>query len=112
MKKKIRICSEEWDLKTDKKMAGGLASMHPENINSHIIIGYNNPSKYYRAGVLIHEILESILMLDNKRWEMVTGDNVTQYQFMFDHDYLDTLPSKILDALLSSEAMKLNKEEL
>jgi hypothetical protein len=112
MNKTIRICSDEWDLRVDKNLEGGLVNMNPDNENSYMTIGFANPSKYYRASVLIHEVLESILMYDGKRWENIIGDNRTVYLFSFDHDYLDQLGPKVLDALLSSGALKLDKREL
>ena len=113
MNKTVRICSEEWDLRSNKNLAGGEASMHPENDNSHLVVGLNNPSKHYRASVLMHEIIESILMLDNKRWDMAIGtEGQTDYLFIFDHDYLDTLPTKILDALISSGVFSIKKDSI
>jgi hypothetical protein len=110
MNKTIRICGEVWDLNTDKNIDGGNVNMNPGRENSAVTIGTTNPSKYYRASILIHEILEGILMYDNKRWQQIIEDNRMVYLFAFDHEYLSGLGPKILDALVSSGVFKLDKE--
>jgi hypothetical protein len=58
--------------------------------------------------ILIHEALEAILCEDCKRYYQTSHEACNErYLFMFDHDYLDGLCPKLLDALLTSDLFKL-----
>lgn len=112
MKKTIRICSREWDLKFDPKHTG--ASFHtygkPSSGKGVIILGTKWKEKGFKWSILIHEILEAILTTDGKRFERARYQDDMDYRFIFNHDYLEELPFKILDALESCGVINLKKK--
>ena len=110
MRKTIRICSKEWDLQTDPKGTGGIFETYKNTGKGCITIGSKWKEKQFRYSILIHEVLEAILTTDGKRFgrRLYRGDDA--YMFVFDHDYLEILPDKILDALVSCGVIKLKKK--
>lgn len=102
----IKICSREWDLVEDKKTDGARFHTHNDTGKGSIQLGSDFSNKTYRFGVLLHEVIEGILTTDLKRYEYrLTTDN---YLFIFDHNYLMSFTDKIIDALISCNAIKIN----
>lgn len=99
-KKTIRICSREWDFVRmhGKKMDGllnGSFSYDPTGGIIEIDTGRRCNREILRT--TIHEILESILTVDSCRW----AESPDRIMFCFDHNYLNGLDARILDALIS-----------
>jgi len=108
MKKTIRICSREWDLKLDPKMTGGEFNTYYPDGKGTITIGTKWKKPEFRHQVLLHEILEAVLVVDVKRYKVEKNNEETSYLFVFDHEYLEDLAIKLLDALLSCGLIKRN----
>ncbi len=107
---KIRICSEEWDLLADPTDGGGECHWYPKNSpSSYVTIGTECPDPNRWLSVLVHEILESILMVDEKRF---LDEDHANHRFLFDHEYLRAMPRAFIDALLSSGFFTINKAKI
>ena len=109
MKKTIRICSKEWDLKTNPKGTGAEFNTYYPNGRGSITIGTKWKSKQFQLSLLLHEILEAILTVDQKRFNHRVDTERENYVFVFDHNYMENLPTKILDALISCGVIKIGK---
>lgn len=100
----MKICSREYALKFRKDMAGGCFYSNGPNSEGDGVIEIG---EYRDLGfvceVVLHEALEAILWEDGRRLcpPCADGDH-SRYVFLFDHDYLDGLPAKLIDALLTS----------
>lgn len=93
---KIRISSQEWELKINKRQAGGNFDSLPKKGKCGVII-VGSKSNSFSPGTLVHEVIEATLAMDKKRYTKDDGD----YLFSFDHDYLDDFCKKIADSLKS-----------
>jgi len=105
----MKICSREYRLKFKKSERGASFYCNGADAqgNGLVEIGDYGDVEFV-GGIIIHEALEAILFEDGKRLcpPVNEGDH-TRYVFLFDHDYLDGLQNKILDALLTSGFFKL-----
>ena len=101
----IKICSREFDLKFHgKDRRGGFFDSHQGEDGCgrgliSIAAAYGIEDK---MDVLIHEILEAIMATDGKRFYPRWSADDDNPLFVFDHNYLCGLSTKILDALLTS----------
>jgi hypothetical protein len=83
----------------DPKDEGGSCYWHPgKGLASYICVGVKETPPSQWPETIIHEILESIFIVDNKQLR----DGYRKSVFHFNHDYLDNLSAKILDAMYSS----------
>lgn len=105
----MKICSREYSLRFRKGVDGAcFYSNGPKTGGDGVIEIGDYKDVTFVGGVLIHEILEAILYEDCKRYKPpVCGDDHSRYLFCFDHDYLDGLQNKLLEALLTSGFFKL-----
>jgi hypothetical protein len=114
-KRTIKICSNEYDLIFSKILTGGrfstLGTETKDTGRGQLVVGTKFPDIRYRASVLIHEILEAILAVDCKR-SSHQQNGEERHIFVFDHDYMDTLGEKVLDAMLTSECFIIDKNKL
>ena len=105
----MKICSREYALRFRKGVDGACFYSNGRNTDGNGVIeigDYKDLS--FVGGVLTHETLEAILYEDCKRYKPpVAGDDHSRYLFCFDHDYLDGLQNKLLEALLTSGFFKL-----
>lgn len=97
-KKTIRICSREWNLeaKTEKVGTGSFCIDHGKG-SSYIRVATKDRANMDILQTLIHEIIESILTSDGRRW----AESHSNAVFCFTHDYLSEFDAKILDAMIS-----------
>ena len=91
----------EWDLKENPRRTGATFETLGKKGRGYMEIGTKWKTEQHRLDVLFHEILEAILVVDNKRFENERNADETDKMFIFDHDYLEALPYKIIDALVS-----------
>lgn len=105
----MKICSREYALRFRKGVEGAcFYSNGPKTDGDGVIEIGDYKDVTFVGGVLIHEILEAILYEDCKRFKPpVVGDDHSRYLFCFDHDYLDGLQNKLLDAMLTSGFFRL-----
>jgi len=106
--KTIKICGREYNLKSESKHSGGAFNTYGNTGRGSIVVGSKFVDNIYRFKVLLHEVIETILTQDKQRWERNAYDGDDNFLFVFNHDYLETLPDKIIDALLSCNAIKIN----
>ena len=96
----------------DKKTNGGSFATYDNKGNGSITIGTKWRDNEYRFRLLLHEVMESILTADSKRYSnsMYSIDK-ENHLFSFSHEYLDTenFIAKIVDALKSVNAITINK---
>ena len=113
-KRTIKICSRDWDFILDSKRSGGEFNTYNENDNGkgYIVLGTKFKDDNFKFRLLLHEIMEAILVVDTKRFtNRMSSIEKENHLFVFDHEYMDTenLCAKITDALLSCNAIKINK---
>jgi hypothetical protein len=100
----MKICGRDYKLTFRKSQKGAAFWCNGRKSESRgeICIG-NYKDLRGTAEILCHEIFESIMVEDGKRL-CPTGyeESNARYIFHFDHDYLDGLSPKIVDALISS----------
>jgi len=106
--KTIKICGREYNLKSESKHSGGAFETYGDTGKGSIVVGSKFVDNTYRFEVLLHEVIETILTQDKQRWERNAYDSDDVFLFSFDHNYFTTLPDKIIDALLSCNAIKIN----
>ena len=107
----MRIAGRDFQIRysEDDGYAGSL-SEHGETGRGIIYLGKNIKDLRHVSGILLHEALEGVLFLCNKRFQdsMTVDDaDMTRYIFLFDHDFLIILSDLLQDALLSSGFYKL-----
>lgn len=112
IQKKVRICSREWILESDPRRKNGGAEFNTYGKDGlgHIKIGTFRQNKRYILEVIMHEVIESILSYDEKRWKE-SKDN-GKILFSFDHNYLEGFCPKLIDALVSCGVIDPNKKIL
>jgi hypothetical protein len=105
----LKICSREYRLRFKKSVGGAHFYCNgPNSYGNGLIEVGDYPDLPFIGGIIIHEALEAILYEDGKRLcPPVNDGDHSRYVFLFDHDYLDGLQNKILDALLTSGFFKL-----
>lgn len=105
----MKICSRKYKLTFDRKQSGGAFWINGRKSEGkgEICIGHYRNLRNC-AEILCHEMVEAILVEDDKRF-CSTGrqDNSARRRFQFDHDYLDNIGPKLVDALLTSGMFKL-----
>ena len=106
----IRICGRSFALISDRQQPDGGGSFHLcERGGRGAMRIHTGPMK--DPGeiwcTLIHETIEAITTEDKKRYEPRSEDD--KRLFVFDHDYLDTMCYKLVDALASCGAIKIPK---
>jgi hypothetical protein len=105
----MKICGRDYKLtfRKGQKGASFFCNGRKSEGRGEISIGLYKDLRG-RAEILCHEIIEAILVEDGKRL-CQTGfeESNKSYRFHFDHDYLDGLSPKILDALLTSGMFQL-----
>ena len=107
--KTIRICSREWTLRADKKMAGGANfKTFAKNGAGRMVLGTKGQCRRAVIELLTHEVLEGILTHDNRRWKESRENE--KILFCFNHDYLDGLAEKVVDAFVSCGLIDPNKK--
>ena len=106
-KRTIRICSSEWkfEAKTEKVGTGSFCLDHGSG-PSRIRIGTKGRTKRDILETVLHEVMESILVVDGKRW----AESHTNAIFCFNHWYLQEFDAKVLDALISIGMVDPNKK--
>lgn len=109
-RKTIRICSRTFDLYFDPRRYGGEFTTSRNGGRGALIIGTNQKNLDEVLIVLLHEIIESILAIDGKRY-VAPNQDLGRSIFTFNHDYLTEFLYKFLDALKSSKCFKFNDVE-
>ena len=107
--KTVNICGRKYKLKFSEP-TGGCFYCNGKNGGGggEIYVGkYTDISRF--TEILLHEIIEAILVEDNKRY-MKTGtmESNENRLFIFDHEYLDSFIPKIIDGMISSGFFKIN----
>lgn len=106
--KTVNICGRKYKLKFSESTGGQFyCSGKNGGGDGEIYVGrYKDISRF--AEVLLHEIIEAILVEDNKRYAK-TGiqDGNENRLFIFDHEYFDVFVYKILDGMISSGFFKI-----
>ena len=102
----IRICARDFKLIGDKGLVGGgRACLYPDNGRGQIHVGIGQITDPYEIfETLLHEIMESIMLQDEVEYDP-WRDTTDRRLFCFDHHYFNSLPSKIMDALISCGAI-------
>ena len=96
----VRIHSRTWDLVGITNKYGGCLTTVRETLPGRIMIGLQaegDPIRIVRA--LIHEILEGILLMNDKRFPNPSNEH--NFMFMFDHDFLEDFCQLIVDSYIS-----------
>jgi hypothetical protein len=97
-KRTIRICSQEWKLQKDcRKHGGGSFVTDGGRGTGVMVIGTKGQDNQYILKVMIHEILESILTVQGRRW----AESSTSAVFVFSHNQMEDICWSILDAMTS-----------
>ncbi len=100
IKDTVRIGSRILELMGTKKLpagsgAGDLWGKHGKGILRISVVNFTDPMELFDT--TFHEILEVILLYDKVRY----CDRNGKPMFVFDHDYFNTISSKLIDALVS-----------
>ena len=102
-KRTIRICGREWKFILDPKTPGGLYKTYGNTGQGELHLGTKWDEGDWPMALLLHEIMEAICTVDNKRWRDPEGGDVNEDRviFVFDHAYSMDLAHKIVDSLKS-----------
>ena len=93
--KTLIIGGVKWSIVFDKKTSGGRFTWHNHQIK--IQADYSDERKF---GVLIHEIVETILMNNTMRYhKSVTAVYNSDYLFVFDHDRFEIFANELAGIL-------------
>ena len=96
-KRTIRICSQEWTFeRKDEKPCNG-SFTYDLGGKSNVRVGTKGRTNRDILRTIVHEIVEAVLVVNNKRW----AESSSHAVFIFTHNDLQGLDSQILDAMIS-----------
>jgi len=104
---RVKICSRDIKIIANPLYNGAEFHTLGTDGQGFISIGTSMKNPEYILHLLLHEILECILCSDGVRYEAGNCDD--KYLFCFSHDYLSTVPYKLLDAMVSCGLFKIPK---
>ena len=110
--KKIVISGEDYFLIFNPNTCESAFTTRGDTHPAAIVIGSKYSSPKDIINDTAHEIMETILSVDNKRWaDEYTNCADEGVLFVFNHGYLKLLMPKFIDALLQTGRIKLDESK-
>lgn len=110
--KTITVNGEDYFMIYDEEKCGSAFTTRGMEGPASIIIGTQNSRLKDIVSDIAHELMELICTVDGKRWsDMYSKDADAGVIFCFDHGYFKLMIPKLIDALINTGVIKLDKQE-